>query len=103
MIAMSVPFTYQAGLNGGSKNSYDHIYLSTQRQPSYGTKDLANGSLALDIHNQDCQYSEGRRYDFVDVASTSLLCTTPYTYQGYQQCTVTTDCHTNRSASLPPP
>jgi len=70
-------------------------------QPSYATKDLANGSLTQDIHTEDCHYSEGRRYDFVDVASTSVICTTPYTYQGYQQYTMT-DCHTNRSASLPP-
>ncbi|XP_033607922.1 uncharacterized protein LOC111865904 [Cryptotermes secundus] len=83
MIATSVPFTYQAGLNGGSKTSYDYICLSTQRQPSYATKDLANGSLSHDIHTEDCLYSEGRRYDFVDVASTSFICTTPYTYQGY--------------------
>ncbi|XP_069693695.1 transcription factor RFX4-like [Periplaneta americana] len=98
----SMPFPYQPNFSGSTRSSYDYICLTSPRQPNFSTKDIGHSSLMQEDSTEDCRYSQAKRYDFVDVASTPMICPTPCAYQGYQQYTLNTDCHSGRSTSLPP-
>ncbi|PSN56072.1 hypothetical protein C0J52_05872, partial [Blattella germanica] len=107
VISSAVPFTYQTGLNGvinviESKINQHSFYLIFKSLSNFGSKDGVHGSHTQDNHSEDCRYNSTRRYEYVDLAPATVICTTSScAYQGYQQYTMT-DCHANRSASLPP-